>query len=441
MCSGYKGTLADAPEPLPVTYPSSSCPSSSSGKQPSRKQTRSAREKASAGPSWVSLSASGQLRWEEPNLPDILKPHSLFVTDWQEVDMNSERIKSGIVDPGYRFPKPMLFINMSMPERKKTYLLNWLSAHPLWINQVDNHPPSKFPSPQMWRDFLNTIDTDPLPLTKTVLTKLAITELKELLEPFCHLSISSSDIFVPAINPCDIAEPSSPDVELSTIRSPHCPESPSLSIADIPSAFKLDKSFAPPPDHQELSLLTDLSHPVSSSASTFAAEQLLLPSTSFTASQNPILLLAHTSLPIPQYPLPLSLSFPTAMSATTNHHKMPLRGSNKAPKFLGKTEDICAYFEDVDQICTDMGITNNRVKIRWAICYADRNESELWSSLDSAMGDDWGDFTREVTSFYPGANVKGQQYTKADLETLLHHQVQKPMSSLEDLSKYMWEFC
>ncbi|KAI6115542.1 hypothetical protein EV401DRAFT_2097938, partial [Pisolithus croceorrhizus] len=72
---------------------------------------------------------------------------------------------------GYRFPKPTLFINMSMPERKKTYLLNWLSAHLLWINQVDICPPSKFPSPQMWRDFLNTIDTDPLPSTKTVGTR------------------------------------------------------------------------------------------------------------------------------------------------------------------------------------------------------------------------------------------------------------------------------
>ncbi|KAI6010251.1 hypothetical protein BKA83DRAFT_117328, partial [Pisolithus microcarpus] len=60
---------------------------------------------------------------------------------------------------------------------KKTYLLNWLSARPLWISQVDICPPLKFPSPQMWRDFLNTIDTDPLPLTKTVLTKLAVQDI------------------------------------------------------------------------------------------------------------------------------------------------------------------------------------------------------------------------------------------------------------------------
>ncbi|KIK22969.1 hypothetical protein PISMIDRAFT_45968, partial [Pisolithus microcarpus 441] len=77
----------------------------------------------------------------------------------------------------YCFLKPMLFVNVSTPERKKTYLLNWLSAHPLWISQVDIGPPLRFLSPQMWRDFLNTIDTDPLPSTKTALTKLAMWDI------------------------------------------------------------------------------------------------------------------------------------------------------------------------------------------------------------------------------------------------------------------------
>ncbi|KAI6151392.1 hypothetical protein EDD17DRAFT_1423780, partial [Pisolithus thermaeus] len=78
---------------------------------------------------------------------------------------------------GYHFPKPMLFVNVSTPEKKKTYLLNWLSAHPLWISQVNIHLLSKFPSPQMWRDFLNTIDTDPLPSTKTASMKLAMWDI------------------------------------------------------------------------------------------------------------------------------------------------------------------------------------------------------------------------------------------------------------------------
>ncbi|KIK13792.1 hypothetical protein PISMIDRAFT_75437, partial [Pisolithus microcarpus 441] len=57
----------------------------------------------------------------------------------------------------YHFPKPTLFANVASLQHKKTYLLNWLATRPLWISRVDVCPPSKFPSPQMWRDFLNTI--------------------------------------------------------------------------------------------------------------------------------------------------------------------------------------------------------------------------------------------------------------------------------------------
>ncbi|KAI6146022.1 hypothetical protein BKA82DRAFT_33577 [Pisolithus tinctorius] len=133
---GYEGTLADAPERLPISYPSSSRPSSSSGRQPATRQSRTARDRASAGPSRASSSAGGESKWEEPNLPDILKPHSVFAAAWREADKNLQRVSSGLVDPGYRFPKLTLFVNVSMPERKKIYLFNWLSARALWISQT-----------------------------------------------------------------------------------------------------------------------------------------------------------------------------------------------------------------------------------------------------------------------------------------------------------------
>ncbi|KAI6147072.1 hypothetical protein BKA82DRAFT_36004 [Pisolithus tinctorius] len=101
----------------------------------------------------------------------------MFVAAWREADKNLQRVSSGLVDPGYHFLKPTLFVNVSMPERKKIYLFNWLSARALWISQVDLHLPSRFPSPQMWRDFLNTIDTDPLPSTQTTLRKSAVQDI------------------------------------------------------------------------------------------------------------------------------------------------------------------------------------------------------------------------------------------------------------------------
>ncbi|KAI6137944.1 hypothetical protein BKA82DRAFT_30339 [Pisolithus tinctorius] len=101
----------------------------------------------------------------------------MFAAAWREAGKNLQRVSSSLMDPGYRFLKLTLFVNVSMPERKKIYLFNWLSAHALWISQVDLHSPSRFPSPQMWRDFLNTIDTDPLPLTQTALRKLAVWDI------------------------------------------------------------------------------------------------------------------------------------------------------------------------------------------------------------------------------------------------------------------------
>ena len=77
-----------------------------------------------------------EVKWEEPDLPDILKLHSLFRSAWKKANKSSQRVNSGIIDPGYRFPKPTLFVNVSTLEQKKTYLLNWLSACPLWMSKV-----------------------------------------------------------------------------------------------------------------------------------------------------------------------------------------------------------------------------------------------------------------------------------------------------------------
>ena len=176
--------------------PSSSQQSFHGGKQSTQKQSRAARERATAGPSRGMLllhipflvidqavvsspqqSAGGGAKWEEPDLPDIPKPHGLFGAAWKKADKSSKRVRSGQVDPGYRFPKPTLFVNVSTLERKKTYLLNWLSASALWMSQVDVRSPSKFPSPQMWRDFLNTIDTNQLSSTRSGSMKSAVLDI------------------------------------------------------------------------------------------------------------------------------------------------------------------------------------------------------------------------------------------------------------------------
>ncbi|KIN95986.1 hypothetical protein M404DRAFT_164492, partial [Pisolithus tinctorius Marx 270] len=93
----------------------------------------------------------------------IPKPHSLFALAWRKASKDMSRVKSGIVDPGYCIPKPTLLVNVTTPEQKKMYMLNWLSACLAWMNRVDIWSLQKNPSPQMWRDFLNGTDTEHLP--------------------------------------------------------------------------------------------------------------------------------------------------------------------------------------------------------------------------------------------------------------------------------------
>ncbi|KAL4064980.1 hypothetical protein V8B97DRAFT_2025877 [Scleroderma yunnanense] len=52
-----------------------------------------------------------------------------------------------------------------------------LSICSLWINQVNGHPPSKLPTPQMWRHFLNTIDPSQLSSTKSASSKLVVLDI------------------------------------------------------------------------------------------------------------------------------------------------------------------------------------------------------------------------------------------------------------------------
>ena len=122
-------------------------------------------------------SVGAKAKVEEANSPDIPDPHSLFESAWAKVDKNLQRHKSGFIDPGYRFLKPSLFVGVGVPKQKKTYFLNWLSVRSLWIDQVDGRPPSKFPTPQMWRDFLNTIDTSKLSSTRSASSKSAVLDI------------------------------------------------------------------------------------------------------------------------------------------------------------------------------------------------------------------------------------------------------------------------
>ena len=89
--------------------------------------------------------------------------------------------------------------------------------------------------------------------------------------------------------------------------------------------------------------------------------------------------------------------------------QMPLRSTQNAPKFDGKTPALLLHFlEDVDILSTAAGITNLE-KIRATIRYADLEEGEGWELLDEVAANppDWANFAWAVKKLYPsceGAN-------------------------------------
>ncbi|KIO01403.1 hypothetical protein M404DRAFT_28703 [Pisolithus tinctorius Marx 270] len=109
--------------------------------------------------------------------------------------------------------------------------------------------------------------------------------VRELLEPFHRLSLSSSEILILVADPRDISEPHSSDSDLSLDEIFWSPESPVFYPA-FPGGFNFDEPFDPTTEHQELSPLLELtpSSPLTSSDSELATEQLLLPSYSLIAN-------------------------------------------------------------------------------------------------------------------------------------------------------------
>ena len=129
----YEGTLAEQPEP--IAGPSAAHPISDGGKHVTQKQARTARVKAATpymkgvylldlfflvpDQAAVSLhqgSVGAKAKRKEVNPLDIPDPHSIFKLAWEKVDKNLQQRKSGFVDPGYRFPKPCLFVGVGLLE-------------------------------------------------------------------------------------------------------------------------------------------------------------------------------------------------------------------------------------------------------------------------------------------------------------------------------------
>ena len=121
--------------------------------------------------------------------------------------------------------------------------------------------------------------------------------------------------------------------------------------------------------------------------------------------------------------------------------QMPLRGTQNAPKFDGKTPALLLRFlEDVDILSTAASIMDLE-KIHAAIRYADLEEAEGWELLDEVTANppDWANFAQAVKKLYPGC--KGaNRYCQVNIQYLVQEFRAKLMRTLEDLGEYQHKF-
>ncbi|PPQ75015.1 hypothetical protein CVT25_005597 [Psilocybe cyanescens] len=100
---------------------------------------------------------------------------------------------------------------------------------------------------------------------------------------------------------------------------------------------------------------------------------------------------------------------------------MPNKNHSSAPKFDGKAGSLSMFLDEVEQLAVSCELTPKQT-IEWVIHYAPGgDEHELWSSLDTSTGDNWGAFKRELFAQYPGS-TGDRKYSVADLEILTEKQ-------------------
>ena len=109
---------------------------------------------------------------------------------------------------------------------------------------------------------------------------------------------------------------------------------------------------------------------------------------------------------------------------------MPIRGSDKAPKFDGTAENLLAFIEDYEACADDANLVGGD-RIKGIIRYLPNSERALWSGMPEAKLSDYNAFIKEVKEMYPGCEGE-KRYAVSDLQSVTRKHAALPMPSLND---------
>jgi hypothetical protein len=120
---------------------------------------------------------------------------------------------------------------------------------------------------------------------------------------------------------------------------------------------------------------------------------------------------------------------------------MPLRGTQNAPKFDGKSSvQLPRYLEDIEFLGMSANLFEEE-QIHAAIQYVNLNEAEVWQTLPetTTVPANWVNFVAAVKDLYLGCEGD-DQYCRADLQYLVQEYCTKPMQSQQNLGEYRRKF-
>src|SRR6267154_3145397 len=267
--------------------------------------------------------------------------------------------------------KEICSFGTSIPGTNTPRFLLLLNLAQIYFPQLE---PTARDKPEAHWNFRRTKAHDDFHTCQTTTSQSAILAEEE---PYIADELSTASIPFPHFPSSD----SEPDHQLT----PTSQESFSGTPLDYPEAlpeeeddaeFIIPEHFCPNPQ------LSASSSPISSTRST-----------------SPIII--RTPLPPPVLiiaPIPVHIIAPIPkMSA--NLAQMPIKGSNKAPTFDGKTDELVEFLENVSDLADAAGL-KDQLKIKACLKYASRDEVEAWEMCPETTGSDFAKFVTAIKELY-----------------------------------------
>ncbi|KAJ3472623.1 hypothetical protein NLI96_g13303 [Meripilus lineatus] len=121
---------------------------------------------------------------------------------------------------------------------------------------------------------------------------------------------------------------------------------------------------------------------------------------------------------------------------------MPTRSQKNAPKFdPEEPRTLNRYFQDLEELFTNCGITGEAEKKKYATTYLPVSEEDSWTLLEEykEATKTFEDFKKKVIDLYPSCSAD-RKFTNDDLDRLIGQAIRNPIKDLDGLSTFYREY-